>query len=268
MWNVSWQIENMALSVVKTHSLEKKTDPNLGTRGQSINLWSIVSKTRLMKIQRTKALVLLSQLWKVDMVSFKIKSWKHRDAEVFVSPGALFVGWMCSQIFIKSKCRVRPCGACMCLWVLMNQMRGMIPSAYLWADLQMLEVGSCLPLETLNWNVDTHTQKHEHTHTHRRSAIVFFLRHWVSTLTCTDVTTVSVCANRTLNTSSCCYLLLSVTSKQSCSDLQKEKEETRTSLEEALKTLKEQHKEELVQLEDRCGIHCDVPVSHTKPSPH
>lgn len=66
------------------------------------------------------------------------------------------------------------------------------------------------------------------------------------------------------NTSSCCYLLLSVTSKQSCSDLQKEKEETRTSLEEALKTLKEQHKDELVQLEDRCGIHCDVPVSHTR----
>lgn len=66
------------------------------------------------------------------------------------------------------------------------------------------------------------------------------------------------------NTSSCFYLLLSVTSKQSCNDLQKEKEETRTSLEEALKTLKEQHKEELVQLEDRCGIHCDVPVSCTR----
>lgn len=66
------------------------------------------------------------------------------------------------------------------------------------------------------------------------------------------------------NTSSCCYLLLSVTSKQSCSDLQKETEETRTSLEEALKTLKEQHKDELVQLEDRCGIHCDVRVSHAR----
>lgn len=141
---------------------KKKTDPNLGTRGQSINLWSIVSKTWLMKVQRTKALVLFSQQWKVDIVSFKIKSWKHRDTEVFVSPGALFVGWMYSQIFTKSKWRVRPCGACMCLWVQMNQMRGMIPSAYLWADLQMLEVGSCLPLEKLNWNVDTHTREHTH----------------------------------------------------------------------------------------------------------
>lgn len=49
--------------------------------------------------------------------------------------------------------------------------------------------------------------------------------------------------------------LLAVTSKQSCTDLQKEKEEVCTSSEEALKTLKERHKEELVQLEDRCALH-------------
>lgn len=49
--------------------------------------------------------------------------------------------------------------------------------------------------------------------------------------------------------------LLPVTSTQCCKDLQKEKEEVRTSLEEALKELEEQHKQELVQLEDRCGIH-------------
>ncbi|XP_075870494.1 uncharacterized protein LOC142880437 isoform X2 [Nelusetta ayraudi] len=41
-----------------------------------------------------------------------------------------------------------------------------------------------------------------------------------------------------------------VTSKQSCTDLQKEKEEVCTGAEDALKTLKERHKEELVQLED------------------
>lgn len=45
--------------------------------------------------------------------------------------------------------------------------------------------------------------------------------------------------------------LLTVTSTQSCKDLQKEKEEVRISLEEALKKLEEQHKEELVQLEER-----------------
>lgn len=49
--------------------------------------------------------------------------------------------------------------------------------------------------------------------------------------------------------------LLAVTSKQSCTDLQKEKEEVCTGAEDALKTLKERHKEELVQLEDRCAIH-------------
>lgn len=48
---------------------------------------------------------------------------------------------------------------------------------------------------------------------------------------------------------------LAVTSKQSCTDLQKEKEEVCTSSEEALTTLKERHKEELVQLEDRCASH-------------
>lgn len=42
-----------------------------------------------------------------------------------------------------------------------------------------------------------------------------------------------------------------VTSSQCCKHLQKEKEEVRASLEEALKRLEEQHKEELVQLEDR-----------------
>ncbi|XP_067440515.1 microtubule-associated tumor suppressor 1 homolog A-like [Thunnus thynnus] len=42
-----------------------------------------------------------------------------------------------------------------------------------------------------------------------------------------------------------------VESSQSCERLQKEKEEVRVSLEEALKRLEEQHKEELVQLEDR-----------------
>lgn len=52
--------------------------------------------------------------------------------------------------------------------------------------------------------------------------------------------------------------LPAVTSKQSCTDLQKEKAEVCTSSEEALKTLKERHKEELVQLEDRCGIHPDA----------
>ncbi|KAM3623377.1 uncharacterized protein V6R79_010375 [Siganus canaliculatus] len=42
-----------------------------------------------------------------------------------------------------------------------------------------------------------------------------------------------------------------VTSSQCCEHLQKEKEEVRVNLEEALKRLEEQHKEELVQLEDR-----------------
>ncbi|XP_027138553.1 microtubule-associated tumor suppressor 1 homolog isoform X2 [Larimichthys crocea] len=42
-----------------------------------------------------------------------------------------------------------------------------------------------------------------------------------------------------------------VTSTQCCKHLQKEKEEVRASLEEALKRLEKQHKEELVQLEDR-----------------
>nr|XP_046256629.1 microtubule-associated tumor suppressor candidate 2 homolog isoform X3 [Scatophagus argus] len=42
-----------------------------------------------------------------------------------------------------------------------------------------------------------------------------------------------------------------VKSSQCCKDLQKEKEEVRVGLEEALKRLEEQHKEELVQLEDR-----------------
>uniref|UniRef100_A0A671UWN8 Microtubule associated tumor suppressor 1b n=1 Tax=Sparus aurata TaxID=8175 RepID=A0A671UWN8_SPAAU len=42
-----------------------------------------------------------------------------------------------------------------------------------------------------------------------------------------------------------------VTSSQCCKELQKEKEEVRVGLEEALKRLEEQHKEELVQLEDR-----------------
>lgn len=57
------------------------------------------------------------------------------------------------------------------------------------------------------------------------------------------------------NISSCSSPLLPVTSTQCCKDLQKEKEEVRTSLEEALKKLEEQHKEELVQLEDRCGTY-------------
>ncbi|XP_071361832.1 microtubule-associated tumor suppressor 1 homolog isoform X2 [Trachinotus anak] len=42
-----------------------------------------------------------------------------------------------------------------------------------------------------------------------------------------------------------------VTSSQHCERLQQEKEEVHVSLEEALKRLEEQHKEELVQLEDR-----------------
>nr|XP_020442637.1 microtubule-associated tumor suppressor 1 homolog isoform X1 [Monopterus albus]XP_020442638.1 microtubule-associated tumor suppressor 1 homolog isoform X1 [Monopterus albus] len=42
-----------------------------------------------------------------------------------------------------------------------------------------------------------------------------------------------------------------VTSSQCCERLQKEKEEVRFSLEEALKRLQDEHKEELVQLEDR-----------------
>lgn len=60
--------------------------------------------------------------------------------------------------------------------------------------------------------------------------------------------------------------LLAVTSKQSCTDLQKEKEEVCTGAEDALKTLKERHKEELVQLEDRCAIHppSPEPASHAR----
>ncbi|XP_036948525.1 microtubule-associated tumor suppressor 1 homolog isoform X4 [Acanthopagrus latus] len=42
-----------------------------------------------------------------------------------------------------------------------------------------------------------------------------------------------------------------VTSSQCCKELQREKEEVRVGLEEAMKRLEEQHKEELVQLEDR-----------------
>ncbi|XP_041641961.1 microtubule-associated tumor suppressor 1 homolog [Cheilinus undulatus] len=42
-----------------------------------------------------------------------------------------------------------------------------------------------------------------------------------------------------------------VASSQCCKHLQKEKEEVRANLEEALKTLEEKHKEELAQLEDR-----------------
>lgn len=57
------------------------------------------------------------------------------------------------------------------------------------------------------------------------------------------------------NSPSCSLVLLPVTSSQCCKELQKEKEEVRVGLEEALKRLEEQHKEELVQLEDRCGIH-------------
>uniref|UniRef100_A0A3B4ZDG4 Uncharacterized protein n=1 Tax=Stegastes partitus TaxID=144197 RepID=A0A3B4ZDG4_9TELE len=44
-------------------------------------------------------------------------------------------------------------------------------------------------------------------------------------------------------------------SSQCCERLQKEKEEVRLGLEEALRRLEEQHKEELVQLEDRCAAH-------------
>lgn len=42
-------------------------------------------------------------------------------------------------------------------------------------------------------------------------------------------------------------------SSQCCDRLHKEKEEARINLEEALKKLNEQHKKELVQLEDRCS---------------
>jgi len=49
--------------------------------------------------------------------------------------------------------------------------------------------------------------------------------------------------------------LLPVASSQCCERLQKGKEEVRVSLEEALNRLQKQHKEELVLLEDRCGIH-------------
>lgn len=55
--------------------------------------------------------------------------------------------------------------------------------------------------------------------------------------------------------SDCNYVLLlslSVTSTQCCDRLQQEKEEVRVSLEKTLKSVEEQHKEELVQLEDRC----------------
>lgn len=62
--------------------------------------------------------------------------------------------------------------------------------------------------------------------------------------------------------------LLAVASKQSCTELQREKEEVCTSSEEALRTLKERHKEELVQLEDRCAIHppplIPEPASHAR----
>lgn len=47
---------------------------------------------------------------------------------------------------------------------------------------------------------------------------------------------------------------LPVTSSQCCERLQNEREEVRVSLEEASKRLQEQHKEELVQLEDRCAF--------------
>lgn len=53
------------------------------------------------------------------------------------------------------------------------------------------------------------------------------------------------------NVSSCSS---TVKSTQCYRDLQQEKEEVRTSLEETLRTLEEKHKEELAQLEERLGI--------------
>lgn len=63
------------------------------------------------------------------------------------------------------------------------------------------------------------------------------------------------------NISSCSSLLRTVASSQCCKHLEKEKEEVRVSLEEALRRLEEQHKGELVQLEDRCGFHLCVTCS-------
>lgn len=62
--------------------------------------------------------------------------------------------------------------------------------------------------------------------------------------------------------------VLSVLSKQSCTDLLKEKEEACASSEEALRTLKERHKEELVQLEDRCATrtHKDTNIVSSLPT--
>lgn len=67
-----------------------------------------------------------------------------------------------------------------------------------------------------------------------------------------DVQPFSKAQTKTFSCSSC---LLPVASSQCYERLHKEKEEVRVSFEESLQKLEEQHKEELVQLEDRCGIH-------------